>query len=61
MTTNPSDRAAAPLALRRATVDDLPAIRAVIDAAYSRYLPRMDKPPAPMSRDYKPSVEAGTT
>ena len=58
MTTNSS---AAPLALRRATVDDLPAIKAVIDAAYARYLSRMDKPPAPMSRDYRPSVEAGTT
>jgi ribosomal protein S18 acetylase RimI-like enzyme len=42
-------------------VDDLPAIRAVIDAAYARYLPRMEKPPAPMFRDYGPSIEAGTT
>lgn len=47
--------------LRHATPDDLPAIRALIGAAYSRYLSRMDKPPAPMLRDYGPSVEAGTT
>jgi len=61
MTTTPSDGTAGPPGLRRATADDLPAIRAVIDAAYARYLPRMDKPPAPMSRDYGPSVEDGTT
>jgi ribosomal protein S18 acetylase RimI-like enzyme len=42
-------------------VDDLPAITAIIGAAYARYLPRMDKPPAPLFRDYAPSVEAGTT
>ena len=61
MPATPSDTTAGPLGLRRATVDDLPAIRAVIDAAYARYLTRMDKPPAPMLRDYGPSVEAGTT
>ena len=47
--------------LRRATPNDLPAIKALIEAAYARYLSRMDKPPAPMFRDYGPSVEAGTT
>jgi hypothetical protein len=47
MTANASDAAAAPLGLRRATMHDLPAIRAVIGAAYARYLSRMDKPPAP--------------
>jgi GNAT superfamily N-acetyltransferase len=61
MTTPPSDGTPRPPGLRRATADDLPAIRAVIDAAYARYLTRMDKPPAPMLRDYGPSVEAGTT
>ena len=50
-----------PLSLRHATAADLPAIKALIDAAYARYLPRMAKPPAPMQRDYGPSVEAGTT
>jgi ribosomal protein S18 acetylase RimI-like enzyme len=61
MKTTPSDSTPGPLGLRRATADDLPAIRAVIDAAYARYLTRMDKPPAPLFRDYGPSVEAGTT
>ena len=61
MTTTPSDRTPGQSGLRRATAGDLPAIRAVIDAAYARYLTRMDKPPAPMFRDYGPSVEAGTT
>jgi ribosomal protein S18 acetylase RimI-like enzyme len=60
MATTP-DSTPGPPGLRRATADDLPAIKAVIDAAYARYLPRMDKPPAPMFRDYGPSVEAGTT
>jgi GNAT superfamily N-acetyltransferase len=61
MTATTPDSAPGTPRLRRATPDDLPAIRALIDAAYARYLSRMDKPPAPMSRDYGPSVEAGTT
>ena len=61
MTATPSDSTPGQPGLRRATADDLPAIRAVIDAAYARYLTRMDKPPAPMLRDYGPSVQAGTT
>jgi GNAT superfamily N-acetyltransferase len=56
-----SGAAAGPPSLRRATAADLPAIRALIDAAYTRYLTRMDKPPAPLLRDYGPSIEAGTT
>jgi GNAT superfamily N-acetyltransferase len=58
--TTPDDTPGTP-GLRRATPDDLPAIRALIDVSYSRYLSRMDKRPAPMLRDYGPSVEAGTT
>jgi GNAT superfamily N-acetyltransferase len=61
VTATPPGSPSGPPGLRRATADDLPAIRAVIDAAYARYLTRMDKPPAPMFRDYGPSVEAGTT
>jgi ribosomal protein S18 acetylase RimI-like enzyme len=61
MTPTPPDSTPPPLGVRRATADDLPAIRALINAAYARYLTRMDKPPAPMLRDYGPSVEAGTT
>jgi ribosomal protein S18 acetylase RimI-like enzyme len=61
MTATPPDGTLRPLGLRRATADDLPAIKAVINAAYARYLTRMDKPPGPMLRDYGPAVEAGTT
>jgi len=57
----PPEPAHGPPALRLATAADLPAIRAIIDAAYTRYLARMDKPPAPMLRDYGPSVADGTT
>ena len=57
----PSDTTPGPISPRRATAADLPAIKALIDAAYARYLARMDKPPGPMLRDYGPSVEAGTT
>jgi ribosomal protein S18 acetylase RimI-like enzyme len=55
------DTASRPPGLRRATAADLPAIKAIIDAAYAKYLTRMDKPPAPVFRDYGPSVEDGTT
>jgi ribosomal protein S18 acetylase RimI-like enzyme len=47
--------------LRRAVAADLPAIKALISTAYERYLARMEKPPAPISRDYGPSVAEGTT
>jgi len=57
----PPDITPGPVSPRPATAADLPAIRALIDAAYARYLTRMDKPPGPMLRDYGASVEAGTT
>ena len=57
----PPGHAPGPDGLRRAAAADLPAIKAVIDAAYTRYLTRMDKPPGPMLRDYGPSVADGTT
>jgi ribosomal protein S18 acetylase RimI-like enzyme len=46
-------------AIRRATEADLPAIKEIITAAYSVYLTRMDRPPAPMLRDYFPVVGNG--
>lgn len=55
------DATPGPPVLRRATAADLPAIKALIEAAYARYLTRMDKPPGPVLRDYGPSVEEGTT
>jgi ribosomal protein S18 acetylase RimI-like enzyme len=57
----PPDRTPGLPGLRRATAADLPAIKTVIHAAYGKYLTRMDRPPAPMLRDYGSSVEDGTT
>lgn len=56
MITTPSDAATGLPGLRRVTAEELPAIRAVIDAACAGYLTRMDKPSAPMFRDCGPSV-----
>jgi len=62
VSTPPAQNAAPwPAGLRHATAADLPAIKALIEDAYAKYLTRMEKPPAPMLRDYGPSVEAGTT
>lgn len=36
--------------IRQASEADLPVIAEIIAAAYRRYLPRMDRPPAPMLR-----------
>ena len=46
--------------LRQASAADLPVVREIVTAAYDKYLVRMDRPPAPMLRDYAPAVEAGT-
>jgi ribosomal protein S18 acetylase RimI-like enzyme len=45
--------------MRLATPADLPAVREVVQAAYARYLDRMDRPPAPMLADYAAEVAAG--
>lgn len=44
-------------ALRRATRDDVEAIRALVDGAYSPYIARIGKPPGPMLDDYQQVVE----
>lgn len=46
--------------IRQAGAADLPVCREIVTAAYGKYLARMDRPPAPMLRDYAPAVEAGT-
>jgi SAM-dependent methyltransferase/GNAT superfamily N-acetyltransferase len=51
---------AAFLELRQATAADLPAVQHVISAAYDKYLSRMDRPPAPLLRDYGSAVRGGT-
>ncbi|HEX6452844.1 MAG TPA: GNAT family N-acetyltransferase [Trebonia sp.] len=49
-----------PLDIRKAVAADLAAVREIIEAAYGKYLSRMDRPPAPMLRDYAPAMAAGT-
>ncbi len=46
-------------AIRRATQADLPAIRAIVEAAYSPYVPVIGRKPGPMLDDYAAHVEAG--
>jgi ribosomal protein S18 acetylase RimI-like enzyme len=45
--------------IRRALDADVTAVRAVVDAAYSRYVPRIGRSPAPMTADYETRVAAG--
>ena len=45
--------------IRRALDGDVTAVRAVVDAAYSPYVPRIGRPPAPMTADYETLVAAG--
>ncbi|CRL27714.1 Acyl-CoA N-acyltransferase [Penicillium camemberti] len=40
------------LTLDKATVEDIPAIKSMINAAYSKYIERIGKPPAPMTEDW---------
>lgn len=40
------------LAISRATTEDIPTIKSIVDAAYSKYIERIGKPPAPMTADY---------
>jgi ribosomal protein S18 acetylase RimI-like enzyme len=49
--------ASQPAPPRPATEADLPSIRSVIAAAYQKYLSRMDKPPAPLLRDYSRALD----
>src|SRR5258707_691765 len=43
--------------IRRATTADLTEIRRVIDDAYSKYIERIGRPPAPMTTDYAAALE----
>ena len=42
--------------IRRAKPEDVPAIRALVDAAYARYVPLIGKPPGPMLDDYEKHI-----
>jgi ribosomal protein S18 acetylase RimI-like enzyme len=45
--------------IRLAHADDVPAIRAIVEAAYAPYLPRVGRAPAPVAADYSALVAAG--
>lgn len=45
--------------MRAATPDDVPAIETLVRNAYSKYIERIGKPPAPMSADYRQPVDEG--
>lgn len=45
--------------LRPATADDLPALVAIVRAAYEPYIERIGREPAPMSADYAAIIHAG--
>ncbi|KAK1145231.1 hypothetical protein N8T08_004384 [Aspergillus melleus] len=40
------------LSIIKATSDHVPIIQSMVTAAYSKYIPRIGKPPAPMSANY---------
>ncbi|KAL6875472.1 acyl-CoA N-acyltransferase [Trichoderma longibrachiatum] len=40
------------LRIRRAKLDDIPPLRAIVNASYTKYIDRIGKPPAPMLADY---------
>ena len=42
-----------------AAVEDVPAIKRIVLAAYEKYIPRIGKPPAPMTDDYHGHVASG--
>jgi len=44
--------------IRRAVADDVTAVRAVVEAAYAPYVPRIGREPAPMTADYESLVAA---
>ena len=45
--------------IRTATIDDVPAIRACVDAAYAIYIERIGHKPKPMLADYEAQVRDG--
>ena len=47
--------------IRLADTEDVPAIRAIVEAAYELYVPRIGRAPAPVMADYPALVAAGET
>jgi ribosomal protein S18 acetylase RimI-like enzyme len=52
---HPSDR----MRIRQAVSGDASAVSAVVEAAYSLYIARIGRPPAPMTADYGALIAAG--
>jgi len=46
--------------VERATLDDVPRIKLMVELAYSKYIERLGKMPAPMTEDYGKLVETGS-
>ncbi|KAM0548431.1 hypothetical protein ACHAPJ_009917 [Fusarium lateritium] len=40
------------VSLQRARIEDIPPIKSIVNAAYTKYIERIGKPPAPMTADY---------
>ncbi|KAJ5355978.1 Acyl-CoA N-acyltransferase [Penicillium concentricum] len=49
---NPTSPSDTKRTLQKATVEDIPTLKAMVDAAYSKYIERIGKPPAPMTQDW---------
>jgi len=45
--------------IRRGSQEDVPAIEGIVRAAYQLYIPRIGKPPGPMTDDYHAQVALG--
>ena len=43
--------------MNKATTEDVPNIREMVDKAYSKYIDRIGKPPAPMTEDYYSEIK----
>jgi GNAT superfamily N-acetyltransferase len=48
------------IAIRAADRNDLDAVRLTVEVAYTSYIARIGRPPAPMSADYKRAIEEGS-
>ena len=47
------------IAVRRAALADVSALQRIAELAYQKYVPRIGRPPAPMTADYPAQVAAG--
>ncbi len=47
------------LSVRKARAQDVPRIEAIVAAAYAIYTPRIGRPPAPVTADYRGAVARG--